>query len=289
MSDSLEDGRLRVLIVLDLDGTIARMHRSDEPRPRDSHRASSLPLDEAVVRALDGQARRPGVGLAWLTTWTRNQSEVEALVQHLFHGRLRGEHVPWVNWPNRGWRMRSLLAFIDARAPEAVVWADDQAPNYWPRRSGAYAKVPRLVLRPDKYVGLTTQDVDRIRSFLSEHLAASPRPATTRRIERDGGMRTYLVKSRDTDLWVAVESDDGALYVYVPNTGKFHRNAPITRDFYLEQELVYEPITMERARALIDASTIGALDLHTKAAQINRYQHDADALSPEQVLRPPSA
>lgn len=99
-------------------------------------------------------------------------------------------------------------------------------------------------------------------------------------------MNLYLVKTADAavDLWVAYETADGDLYVYVQNTGKFHRNAALEEDFYVEQEFTYEPITAAAAREIAAAGTVGKLDARAKSAQVNRYENDADTLDAAPIL-----
>lgn len=99
-------------------------------------------------------------------------------------------------------------------------------------------------------------------------------------------MNLYLVKTADAgvDLWVAYETADGDLYVYVQNTGKFHRNAALEEDFYVDQEFTYEPITAAAAREIAAAGTVGKLDARTKSAQVNRYQDDTNALEAAPIL-----
>jgi len=99
-------------------------------------------------------------------------------------------------------------------------------------------------------------------------------------------MNLYLVKTADagTDLWVAYETADGDLYVYVQNTGKFHRNAALEDDFYVDQEFTYEPITAAVAREVVGVGAVGKLDSRTKSAQVHRYMNDGDALDPASIL-----
>lgn len=99
-------------------------------------------------------------------------------------------------------------------------------------------------------------------------------------------MNLYLVKTADAsvDLWVAHETDDGDLYVYVQNTGKFHRNTALEDDFYIDQELTYEPITAAAAREVVAGGAVGKLDARTKSAQVQRYENDTDALDAASIL-----
>ena len=99
-------------------------------------------------------------------------------------------------------------------------------------------------------------------------------------------MNLYLVKTADAgvDLWVAYETADGDLYVYVQNTGKFHRNAALEEDFYVDQEFTYEPITAAAALEIVAAGTVGKLGARTKSAQVRRYEDDANTLDAAPIL-----
>jgi len=162
-----------VLMVLDVDGTISRVLRDHE---YDEHRddpgwARVLPLDEPVIHALDEQARRPGVEVAWLTSWASSNAELDWLANESpLRGRLSGALVPWVDWPRSGWRSRSLLAYVEQIQPQAVIWADDRAASGTARRVETRFGIPHLILRPQLHVGLTCEHVQRIRDFIDAHL-----------------------------------------------------------------------------------------------------------------------
>lgn len=127
-----------------------------------------MSVDDDLVDALDHLAQRPGVQIAWLTTWPRDQ--VGWLIRGPLRGKLVGPYVPWLNWPKRGWRMMSLISHIRQTTPDAVVWADDRAPVDAARRLTTMTEVPSLVVQPDKFVGLTLADVEPISQFLEKHL-----------------------------------------------------------------------------------------------------------------------
>ncbi|MFF2273562.1 hypothetical protein ACFVTX_14885 [Agromyces sp. NPDC058136] len=98
-------------------------------------------------------------------------------------------------------------------------------------------------------------------------------------------MSLYLVRTRGRadELWLAYEASEGVLYVYVPNTGKFHRNSSLSRDFYVDQELSYEPIAAEFALRIIAAGRVGRLDSRSNA-QLVGYATDPNALDPTVLL-----
>lgn len=81
-------------------------------------------------------------------------------------------------------------------------------------------------------------------------------------------------------LWVAVEIDNSDLFVYVPNTQKFHLNDSLTSVFFVQQELYYEKFSpYEVAKIILEGET-GNLLLINKTSQLNHYIEDPDFISP---------
>lgn len=158
----------RGLLVLDVDGTIARIYREEEYvlHQNEAGWRSWMSVDADVIDALDTLVDRREVDVAWLTTWPHDQ--VAWLIREPLRGKLPGPYVPWQRWPKRGWRLQSLISYVRDVRPSAVVWADDRAPDDAARRLTAMTEVPSSVIRPDKFVGLTLEDVDRIAVVL-EH------------------------------------------------------------------------------------------------------------------------
>lgn len=152
----------RKLLVLDVDGTISRIYRDEE---RVLHRdepgwRSWMSVDEDVVDALDTLVEGSEVDVAWLTTWPHDQ--VAWLIQEPLRGKLSGPYVPWRNWPKQGWRLQSLISYARETKPAVVVWADDRAPEHAALRLTGMTEVPSFVVRPNKFIGLTLEDVERI-------------------------------------------------------------------------------------------------------------------------------
>lgn len=164
-------GARSALLTLDVDGTISRVYREDEysRHQDDPGWRSWMAVDDDLVNALDDLAQRPGVQVAWLTTWSRDQ--VSWFIRGPLRGKLVGPYVPWQNWPKPGWRTTSLISHIRQTNPDAVGWADDRAPGDAERRLTAMTEVASLVVRPDKFVGITLAHVVRVGQFLDEHLA----------------------------------------------------------------------------------------------------------------------
>lgn len=94
------DDRIRVLVVLDVDGVVntfipgepaeQRILRPGRWVPRGGHEPLYIQFDAEVVDALDEQVQRSGVQLAWLTTWA---PDLLPLISVAFDGRLSGGYV----------------------------------------------------------------------------------------------------------------------------------------------------------------------------------------------------
>ncbi|HEY0618490.1 MAG TPA: hypothetical protein VGD15_12910 [Kribbella sp.] len=95
-------------------------------------------------------------------------------------------------------------------------------------------------------------------------------------------MSLYIVKEGRRLVWLAARLGED-VYSYVPDTGKFHRNEGLRDDFFMEQDLQYEEISVAGARAAIDAG-LEPLDEQLMADHLNDWRTDAAALDPEQVF-----
>lgn len=97
-------------------------------------------------------------------------------------------------------------------------------------------------------------------------------------------MDLYLVRSPEIlPIWVAFVSDLKCVYSFVQNTGKFHLNAGLYRDFFFDHTMTFELIDASTAQELI-LSGIGVLDEGVMPRQVERYRRDPDALAPESVF-----
>ena len=173
-----------VVVVLDLDGVLNRL-----PALSRSRRAGRQPVvgptgerlrvdvSKRVARALDEQITRPGVGLAWSTSWGR---AVDHILDEVFDGKyLTGGYVlaerPSFRYVAASWKLNALTSHLLEIGSPAYCWADDDAvdlANLDPEfRLGVIAGGPRLLLSPVGSVGLTLDDVGRIEAFIDEHAA----------------------------------------------------------------------------------------------------------------------
>lgn len=98
-------------------------------------------------------------------------------------------------------------------------------------------------------------------------------------------MNLFLVRDETgRERWVAVEDTIAEhLYVYVANTGAFHRNDAVGVDYYYDQRLYYEPIDSDRAAAKIGEG-LGRIDEGRAGWLVERYRRDQSARSVASVL-----
>lgn len=99
----------------------------------------------------------------------------------------------------------------------------------------------------------------------------------------------YLTRPRKEqnaapEALVYQEHERAHLYVYVPNTGKFHRNDPMTTDFFFDHEvLTFEPVEENIARQMIKAD-LGRIDRRKHDWLVREYEQDSQAIEPTQIM-----
>ena len=175
---------IRALVVLDVDGVINRLPAAFGEQQERTQLATGpgglkfyLDVDLEIARALDEQVRRPGVALAWLTTWGRD-------VDNLLHEVLAGKCLTTgfvlaeraaARFVPASWKMESLVSFLEELGDPAMpfVWADDDAVS-WALDGRDFGNAvigrdPRLLFSPHPSVGLTPDDVEAIARFTSEN------------------------------------------------------------------------------------------------------------------------
>lgn len=77
-------------------------------------------------------------------------------------------------------------------------------------------------------------------------------------------------------IWLAAMGE-WRMYVYTPNTGKFHRNDALGQDYFWDQELSYDEVDIETARLLMSRG-VGHLDAVRNDRQLRRYMDDEYAV-----------
>lgn len=159
-----------VLVVLDVDGTI-----SPFPPPGGSGEPAShvTPVAEPVLAALHDHTTRPGVMLGWTTSWMPRM--LRWLVDERLDGRFDAPYLPGEDTWDRGWRARSIVRTVAEAGVSTVVWIDDMAVRSTLirglERAGLNPAV--LVIRPDKYTGVTLRQVRHAARFID----ANQRPS----------------------------------------------------------------------------------------------------------------
>lgn len=162
----------RVLVVLDVDGTISPLP------PRDGSRVPTwvAPVAEPVLAALHELTTRPDVMLGWTTSWRPGM--LRWLVNERLGGRFEAPYLPDEDDWDRGWRARSIVKTVAATGVDAVVWIDDMAVRSTLVRglSRAGLDPSTLVIRPDKYTGVTMRQVRHAARFVDEWIGSGPTP-----------------------------------------------------------------------------------------------------------------
>ena len=172
----------KVVVALDLDGVLNRLPSLSGP-PRSGRQPVVGPTGErlrvdvskSVARALDKQIRRPGVSLAWLTSWGRAVDHLLGEVlggRYLTNGYVLAERLSF-RYVAASWKLDALTSHLLEVGCPAYCWADDDAvdlANLDPEfQLGVIAGGPRLLISPIGSIGLTLDDVDQIESFIDEH------------------------------------------------------------------------------------------------------------------------
>ena len=97
-------------------------------------------------------------------------------------------------------------------------------------------------------------------------------------------MNLYLVRNAaGTPVWIVHEDNEMRIWTYVQNTGKFHLNQALYRDFYFDHTNTYTPISVDAALQHINKG-IGKLDARTLGHLIKRFEADPAARPIEDVL-----
>ena len=98
------------------------------------------------------------------------------------------------------------------------------------------------------------------------------------------GANLYLMADQGRHRWIAHEDHaKGQLFVWVLQTGRFHRNQAVEADFYWDQNYHYQPIDTAEARKLMKQK-LGKLDGRKKFEQLAQVRQDQQALDPAAVL-----
>lgn len=145
----------RVLVVLDVDGTISPLP------PRDGRRDPTwvVPVDDPVLAALHELTTRSEVMLGWVTSWVPRHAPMAC--QRAPGWPAEAPYLPDEDDWDRGWRARSIVKAVAATGVDAVIWIDDNAVRSTLVRGLSRAGLDPsiLVIRTDKYTGVTLRQV----------------------------------------------------------------------------------------------------------------------------------
>lgn len=157
-------GTPHALVVLDVDGTISPLPpRGGPPEPM-----RVTPVAEPILTELHDLVTQRGVMLGWTTSWLPGM--LEWLVRERLGGRFHAPYLPDKDDWDRGWRARSIVKTVADTGVDRVVWIDDMAMRSTLMRGLARAGLDPavLVIRPDKYTGVTMRQVRHAARFVNE-------------------------------------------------------------------------------------------------------------------------
>ncbi|UBV17764.1 hypothetical protein [Mycolicibacterium fortuitum] len=95
----------------------------------------------------------------------------------------------------------------------------------------------------------------------------------------------YLVKHGNRTI-ILVAQYGSKLYGYVPNVDAFVYNKPLSVDFLIDRNMIYEPQTVESAAAIINAGIVGKVDERTNKFLLDHVEKETDRKSVAEVLTP---
>ena len=94
--------------------------------------------------------------------------------------------------------------------------------------------------------------------------------------------RLYLVSQGDRRIWVAALIDND-VWTYVANTGKFHRNAGVSEDYFMQSLADYTEIGITEAERLI-ATGVGTVDEEQARDSVQGWREDRQAMDVDTVF-----
>ena len=95
--------------------------------------------------------------------------------------------------------------------------------------------------------------------------------------------RLFMVKENDGEPHLVAALIDEDVWVYVANTGKFHRNEAARQDYFFERELEYVEIGIAEARRLMTTG-LGTYDEEIDPDTVQEWRDDPSPMDPEIVF-----
>jgi hypothetical protein len=160
------DSDVRGLVCLDFDGVLNRLgpgRRDTLPQVVKDGVSWGIDLDYDILARVDAVIERPGIWLAWTTTWA---AEI-ALIRLLFNGHLQGGFIaaelPQDVYVNFGWKQETVFRLAERFPHAKLAWIDDTAIADAFASGAATRKLPKaLLIAPDSSVGLRPNEIAAI-------------------------------------------------------------------------------------------------------------------------------
>ena len=169
---------VRGLVCLDFDGVLNKIgpgRRDRLPHVVENGRSWGIDLGTAIVARLDAVIQRPGIWLAWTTTWGSQIS----LVRPLFNGHLEGGFVaaerPQGFYVDIGWKEQAVLRLAEQFPDAKLAWIDDTAVPESFRFGNATLRLHNaLLIAPDSAKGLQMDEIATVEEYFGTLDAKTP-------------------------------------------------------------------------------------------------------------------
>jgi hypothetical protein len=157
---------MRANLYLDIDGVLI-IDTDESPFERVELNAIEKYAPEVATRL--GQT---GMNIVWVSTWGRQASHLSERIEAFREARILPLLPREVN-PNK--TTRKMLTIIGEQevAPTPFAWVDDDITEDERRTIDRRISVPKLLIKPDKRVGLTDEHLQQIEVFAEEHAVSS--------------------------------------------------------------------------------------------------------------------
>lgn len=163
------DAIVRGIVCLDFDGVLNKLgpcRRDRLPQVVKDGRSWGIDLVPDMLTRLDAVIQRPGIWLAWVTTWG---SQI-ALIRPLFDGHLEGGFVPAGRprdpYVDTGWKEHAVVRLAEQFADAKLAWIDDTAVSDSFRSGSATRNLPEaLLIAPNPSTGLQVHEIATIEEY----------------------------------------------------------------------------------------------------------------------------
>ena len=108
------------------------------------------------------------VEFVWATTWREDAHQVGERMGLTHRGRVLHPLTGVTTFPSLKWKW---AAIVDEQTfdPSPFVWIEDEIPEMTAYERGVIDGLGGLLVAPDYNFGVTPQDIERIREYVSQH------------------------------------------------------------------------------------------------------------------------